>query len=49
MKTKLLILALVATMFAACGPGPDPVLELKLTEEEQILNSRQNQAGIDLL
>jgi len=49
MKTKLLILALVATMFAACGPGPDPVLELQLTEEEQILNSRQNQAGIDLL
>ena len=49
MKTKLFLIALVATMFAACGPGPDPVLELKLTEEEQILNSRQNQAGIDLL
>lgn len=49
MKTKLLILALFTTMLAACGPGPDPVLELKLTEEEQILNSRQNQAGIDLL
>ena len=49
MKTKLLILALFTTMLAACGPGPDPVLELKLTEEEQIFNSRQNQAGIDLL
>ena len=49
MKTKLLIIALAATMFAACGPGPEPVLELQLTEEEQILNSRQNQAGIDLL
>ena len=52
MKTKLLIITLALTMFAACGPGPDPVLELQelqLTEEEQILNSRQNQAGIDLL
>ena len=49
MKPKLFLIALTTTMFAACGSGPEPVLELQLTEEEQILNSRQNQAGIDLL
>ena len=49
MKPKLFLVALLTSMLAACGPSPEPVQELQLTEEEQILNSRQNQAGIDLL
>ena len=49
MKSKLFLVALLTSMLAACGPSPEPVQELQLTEEEQILNSRQNQVGIDLL
>ena len=49
MKPKLFLIALLTSMLAACGPSPEPVQELQLTEEEQILNSRQNQVGIDLL
>ena len=49
MKPKLFLVALLTSMLAACGPSPEPVQELQLTEEEQILNSRQNQVGIDLL
>lgn len=49
MKTKLFIITLAATMFAACSPTPEPIQELQLTEEEQILNNQQSQAGLDLL
>ena len=49
MKTKLFLIALLATMFVGCEGGPGTVKTLTLTEEEQVINQQQNEFSLDLL